>query len=341
MVPVKAFLLADDHHRNFHVEEFFHVYSDEVLDKIQHLVELHPAPVYLSQFEQKKELLQEAEILLSNWGMPELSLQEVQHYFPNVKAVFYAGGDVRHFASPYFQIGARIFATGSANAVPAAEYTLAQILLAAKGVQRATRHYRDESSYHESRTNTAVRPGNYHTTVGIIGVGRVGSRVAELLKNFEVTVYACDPFLTPDRAQKLNIHIMSMEEIFQHCDIVTCHLPVWSNLTRIIGEDLLSSMTENATFINAAQGDVVDQDAMIRVMKARPDLTAILDSTNPYVLPGDHPLHHLENVFLTPHIAGSFGGELERMGEGIAAALRAYLDGQPSEHEMFRYIMQR
>ncbi len=338
---MKAFLLADDHHRNFHAEEFFHVYSDEVLDAIQHLVDLYPAPVYLSQFQEKLELLQKAEILLSNWGMPELSQQDVLRYFPNVKAVFYAGGDVRHFASPYFQMGARVFATGSANAVPAAEYTLAQILLAAKGVQRATRNYLDEDSYHESRKNVAMRPGNFHTTVGIIGVGRVGSRVAELLRNFDVTVYACDPFLTPDRARNLNVHIMSMEEIFQYCDIVTCHLPVWSNLNRIIDEDMLSSMATNATFINAAQGEVIDQEALIRVMRDRPDLTAILDSTNPYVLPGDHPLHHLNNVFLTPHIAGSFGGELERMGEGIVAALRACLNDQPSEHEVFRDIMQR
>lgn len=338
---MKAILLADESHRNYHAEEFFHVYSDEVLDSIQRLVDLCPAPIYLSQFEKKRQILSEAEILLSNWGMPELSLQEVQLFFPKVKAVFYAGGDVRHFASPYFQMGARVFATGSANAVPAAEFTLAQILLASKGVQRATRHYQDERSYQECRSRVASRPGNFHTTVGIIGVGRVGSRVAELLKNFDVTVYACDPFLSPDRASELNVHLVSMEETFQHCDVVSCHLPVWSNLNQVIDEELLSAMTPNATFINAAQGEVVDQDALIRVLQRRPDLTAVLDSTTPYSLPEEHPLHHMSNVFLTPHIAGSFGGELERMGESIVSALRAYLDDQPSEHEMFRDILQR
>ena len=338
---MKAILLADERHRNFHVEEFFHVYSDEVLDSIQSLVDLAPAPVYLSRFEEKRDALRETEIIFSNWGMPELGMERVEEFFPRVKAVFYAGGDVRHFASPYFQMGARVFATGSANAVPAAEYTLAHILLAAKGAQRATRHYRDEATYRESRENTALRPGNFHVTVGIIGVGRVGRRVAELLRHFDATVYACDPFLTPDRARALGVQLMSMEEIFQQCDVVTCHLPVWSNLHNAVNEEMLSSMAENATFINASQGEVVDQEALVRVLRERPDLTAILDSTVPYALPGNHPLHRMDNVFLTPHIAGSFGGELERMGESIVAALRSYLAGEPSEHEMFRDIMQR
>ena len=213
---MKAILLADENHRNFHPEEFFHVYSDEVLERIQHLVELDPSPVYRSQFQEKRNLIQKAEILLSNWGMPELNLEEVKEAFPSVKAVFYAGGDVRHFASPYFQVGAQVFATGNANAVPAAEYTLGQILLAAKGVQRAIRSYRDEKTYRESRQNVALRTGNYHLSVGIIGVGRVGSRVAELLRPFEMEVYACDPFLSPDQARKLNVKIISMEPFLKY-----------------------------------------------------------------------------------------------------------------------------
>lgn len=84
---------------------------------------------------------------------------------------------------------------------------------------------------------------------------------------------------------------------------------------------------------------MVDQEALARVMETRPDLTAILDSTEPYVLPGNHPLHHLYNVFLTPHIAGSFGGELERMGESIVDALEDWLDERPSKHEVFRNML--
>ncbi|MBR1584296.1 MAG: hydroxyacid dehydrogenase [Clostridia bacterium] len=336
---MKAILLIDENHRNYHADEFFHVYSDEVLDRIQHLVDLEAVPVCLSQLPEKQAMLKDVEVIFSNWGMPEMRLQDVQKYLPRVRAVFYAGGDVRHFASPYFQMGARVFAAGSANALPAAEYAVGQILLAAKGVQRACRRYRDGESYQQCRAETARRAGNYHLTVGILGVGRVGGRVAELLKNFDVTVYACDPFLSPEKARQANVKLTSMEEIFQSCDVITCHLPVLDNLHHVINEDLLSTLSPYATFINASQSWVVDQDALARVMERCPDLTAILDSTDPYMLPGDHPLHHLDNVFLTPHIAGSFGGELERMGESIVDALEAWLQGRPSPNEVSRDMM--
>lgn len=118
---MKAILLIDENHRNHHADEFFHVYSDEVLDRIQGLIALEPLPVFLSQIEEKRTILRETKVVFSNWGMPEMSLQDVRKYLPQVKAVFYAGGDVHHFASSYFQMGARVFATGQANALPAAD----------------------------------------------------------------------------------------------------------------------------------------------------------------------------------------------------------------------------
>lgn len=81
----------------------------------------------------------------------------------------------------------------------------------------------------------------------------MGSRVAELLKIFDMTVYACDPFLSPEVARQNHVKLESMEEIFQSCDVVTCHLPVLDNLYHIINEDLLSSMSSYATFINASR----------------------------------------------------------------------------------------
>lgn len=335
-----AILLADDRHRNYHARDFFRVYSDYVLEKLQERVELEPEPVFLSQFPAKRAMLRKVEIILSNWGMPELTYEQVKEYLPNVKALFYAGGDVRVFASPFYQVGTRVFCTGQTNAVPASEYTLAHILLATKGGLRSIRNYRDGASYDRAREETSERSGNYQANVGIVGVGRVGSRVARLLQSFDVKVYGSDPFLPPQRAKALGLTLVETEELFRTCDVVTCHLPEWSTLRGTLGYAQFSAMLPNATFINAAQASPVDQDALIRALTECPSRTAVLDSTDPMPLPADHPLLHMPNVFLSTHIAGSFGGELERMGENVAEAVGDYLDNKPSRHEVLREQVQ-
>ena len=331
-----AILLADDKHRNYHAKDFFRVYSDYVLEKLQERMELEPEPVFLSQFAQKKAMLRKVEVVFSNWGMPELTYEQVHEYLPNVKALFYAGGDVRVFASPFFQIGTRVFCTGETNAVPASEYTLAHILLATKGGLRAMRGYHDEASYQLAREETSDRSGNYQANIGILGVGRVGSRVARLLQNFDVKVYGSDPFLTPQRAKALGVTLMEQDELFRICDVITCHLPDWSTLQGVLSDAQFGAMLPNATFINAAQASPVDQDALIRALRECPTRTAVLDSTDPMPLPSGHPLLCMPNVFLSTHIAGSFGNELERMGENVVLAAGDYLDNKPSRHEVLR-----
>ena len=99
----------------------------------------------------KAALARNVEIIFSKWGMPEISRETIARYFPCLKAVFYAGGSIKRFAYPYFEQGVRIFATGEANAEPAAEFTLASILLANKGVYRASRLYRNAEGYRLAR----------------------------------------------------------------------------------------------------------------------------------------------------------------------------------------------
>lgn len=340
-MPVKAILLADERHRNYHASGFFCVYSDDVLDRLRALVDLEEEPVFWGSSAQKREALASADIILSNWGMPELSAQEVQRALPNVRAVFYAGGDVHAFAAPYFQQGARVFCTQHTNAIPASEYALSQILQATKGVQRAGRAYLDPQSYAQARQEVSQRPGNYMPSVGILGVGHVGSRVAQLLRPFDVHVLGCDPFLSPARALELGITLVEQDELFRRCDVVSCHLPDWSILRAGVGYAEFSAMPPCATFINAAQALPIDQDALIRALNEVPTRTAILDSTDPMPLPAGHPLLTMPNVFLTPHIAGSFGGELERMGFDIVQMVSDYISGRPCAHEVLREGIRR
>lgn len=331
-----AALLADRAHPNYHAEDFFQVYSDYVLEKMADLpgIELLREPLYSDELLRKQDISRKIELAFSNWGMPELSTDDVKRYFPSIRAVFYAGGSVDPFCHPFYECGARIFAAGDANAQPAAEYTLANILLANKGLHTAFRSYRDPESYQKARVQTTGRTGNYQAKVGLIGVGRVGSRVAELLKRFDLHVYGYDPYLSPQRARELGIVIASLEEIFTRCDVVSSHLPENPQTKGIFGYNLFSLMPPDAVFINAAQSGSVDEDGLVRALCEVPERVAILDSTSPMPLPNGHRLLKMPNVFISPHIAGSFGGELERMGEMMIKACAEYLAGQESPHEM-------
>lgn len=318
--------------------QFSHVYSDLVMEKLREIpdVELISEPVYLDELPKKAALTRQAQIIFSNWGMPEIARETIRAYFPALKAVFYAGSSVKPFAYPFFELGVRIFATGEANAAPAAEYTLANILLANKGVFRASRLYTDGEGYKKARREVEMRSGNYHAKVGLIGVGRVGSRVAELLKAFDVEVLAYDPYLSPFRAKALGVTIAELEEMFSDCDVISSHLPSNPQTRGMLNYDLFSLMQPYATFINAALCEPVVEADLIRALQEVPTRTAILDSLVHENDPANDTFLTMENVILTPHIAGSFGGELERMGEQLVEACTDFMAARPCRHELFQ-----
>lgn len=333
---MNAILFADRYHRNYHASDFFAVYSDYVMDQLQAIpgITINLSPVYLDEIDQRLDITRGTDIIFSNWGMPELTQAQVDHYFPNVKAIFYAGSSVKVFAEPYFAKGVRIFSAGEANAASAAEFTLAHILLANKSYLTAMTLYRGEQGYRQARDLVGKRPGNYQAIVGLLGVGRVGGKVAELLKPFDIQVMGYDPYLNPTRASALGITIADIEEIFSTCDTICCHLPSTAQTDTMLDYGLFSLMGPCATFINAALGDPVDETGLAKAMAEEPTRMAILDSLREEPVSSEHPLLALPNVFISPHIAGSFGGEVERMGELLVACCRDYTQGIASPHEL-------
>jgi len=149
-------------------------------------------------------------------------------------------------------------------------------------------------------------------------------------------VIAYDPFIAPEVAAALNIELVSLEEIFERSDVVSCHTPLLDSTRGMLQRGHFLSMKYGATFINTARGGVVDEEAMCAVLAGRPDLFALLDVT---VL--DHPrpdslLRTLPNVLVTPHIAGCLGPECRRMGQLMVDELDRYLTGKPLLYELDR-----
>ena len=276
------------------------------------------------------------EIIFSGWGMTVMD-EAFLARFPDLKIVFYGSGSVKPCVTESFwKSGIRITNAAAANAIPVAEYTCSQIIQALKRGWQSALYIRREKKF----PPLFNPPGAYKTTVGLLSLGLIGRMVAERLQGYDVHIVAYDPFVTPEEAERLNITLLTLEEVFAQADVVSCHTPWLPETNRMIRGRHFELLKPEASFINTARGAIVAEDEMIEVLKKRPDIVALLDVTHPEPPEPNSPLYTLENVILTPHIAGSLGGECHRMGQHMVEELDRYLKGKPllyevSEERMF------
>lgn len=315
------------------------VYPDEIRKKLAALTELDDTVLCRETLEQEPAIALDAEVLFSTWGMPTLTEAEIETFFPRLKAVFYAAGTVRKFARPFLNRGVRVFSAWAANAVPVSEFTVSEILLANKGFFTGSALMKRKKTLEAAEAANRY-PGNYDAVVGLIGVGMIGSMVAERLKNHRVRVLGFDPFLSDEKAAALSVEKVSLPELFSSSDVVSNHLANNEKTRGMLDGKLFAAMKPYATFINTGRGAEVVEEDLVRVLRARPDLTALLDVTDPEPPEKDHPFYALPNVVLTPHIAGSLGREVVRMAETEISELKRYLSGTPSLYEVTEKMLE-
>ena len=276
--------------------------------------------------------IKNTEYIFSTWGMPSLSADKIKEYFPSLKCIFYAAGTVCYFAKPFLENGVRVFSAAYANGIPVAEYTAAQIILGLKGYFQAEKFYKSDISLSKSIVSNAQ--GNYYANVGLIGLGVIGSMVAERLKAFDVNVFAYDPFASTEKAERLGVKLTTLDYIFENCDVISNHLANKPELNDILNYDLFSLMKENAVFINTGRGAQVNEIDLARALKESPFRTAALDVLKDEDKPQNSPLFECKNAFITPHIAGSIGYEVTRMADFIIDEYERYLKGEQCSGEV-------
>ena len=287
-------------------------------------------PLHSAVEAKDRDDLKEVNYIFSTWGMPVFTEEQVVEYFPALTDVFYSAGTVKYFAAPFMARGVRVHSAFSANGIPVAEFTVAEIVLAAKGV--FPRICKSRDSYGNEDPDT-LYPGCYGTKVGIIGAGAIGSMVIERLRSYDFEIYAFDKFRSAEDLAKAGAKKATIEEIFAGCDIISNHLANVPETVGIIDEKCFSLMRPGQVFINTGRGAQVDQSAMIRMLERNPDCLCILDVTDPEEPPSsDSPLYTLKNVVLTPHIAGSIGNEVRRMADYMYEEYRRVAEGKPSRN---------
>ncbi|MFJ4871012.1 hydroxyacid dehydrogenase [Streptomyces sp. NPDC088757] len=280
--------------------------------------------------------LAEAEVLLTCWGATPLT-PEVLDRAPRLRAVVHAAGSVKHHVTDAcWERGLRVTSAAAANALPVAEYTLAAILFAGKGVLPSARRYaglRTDHAWLEESTAW----GNHRRTIGIVGASRIGRRVIDLLAPFDFEILLYDPYVaTPPPGTEL----VDLDELCARSTVVSVHAPQLPSTYRMIGAAQLAAMPDGTTLINTSRGSLVDEPSLLPHLLAG-RLHAILDVTDPELPPPDSPLWTLPNVLLTPHVAGSLGNELHRMADQAVGEVERYVRGEAFAEEVRASDLQR
>lgn len=300
----------------------------------------------LTEFDsaEARTVLAEADVLITGWDSPLIN-DTVLDVAPRLRLIAHAGGTVKqHVAPNCWDRGVVVTTAAQANAVPVAEYTLAFILLAGKKTFASAAALRvQQSKYPVDRPPAESRHaeiGNRGSTVGIIGASRIGRLVLGLLRPFGVRILLSDPTVTPAEAAELGAQLVPLHQLMATSRVVSLHAPVLPATFGMIGAHELAAMPDGATFINTARGVLVDQDAL-RAELSTGRISAVLDVTDPEPLPDGDGLYALPNVILTPHIAGSLGNELGRLGDAAVAEVQRFAAGLAAENAVSRAELER
>ena len=237
--------------------------------------------------------------------------EEVLRSLPKLKAISRCGVGLDNVdLEAAEKIGILISNTPNAPSQAVAELTIALILNLLRKVSLSDRRVRNGQWKKEMGQLISGK------TVGIIGLGRIGKRVAELLKSFEVKILASEP--NPDKkwVRKNKINLVSMDELLKESDIVTLHIPYTEQNRNLINSERLKIMKRGAILINTSRGGLIDEMALYQALKSGHLGGAALDVTE--VEPYQGPLTELDNVIITPHI-GSYAVEARIQMETEAA----------------------
>ena len=216
--------------------------------------------------------------------------------------------------------GVLVMNTPGGNSVSVAEHTLALMLGLARAVPQAN------ASIHAGKWEKSAFSGTElrGKTIGLVGLGRVGTEVARRARALEMKVLAHDPFVTPAAAAEVEVELVALDDLLRRSDVISLHTSLSAQTEKLIDAAAIAKMKKGVRIINCARGELIDEAALAEALKSGHVAGAALD-TFAKEPPKDSPLVGLPNVIATPHIAGSTAEAQEEVGTAIAQQLRDFL----------------
>jgi D-3-phosphoglycerate dehydrogenase len=204
-----------------------------------------------------------------------------------------------------------------ANSNSVAEYTFALVLALARKIAPSSASLAagkwDRKPYEGSELRDK--------TLGLLGLGRIGGRVASIARGFGMTVIGYDPVVTAEQAEHLGLDLLPLDAVIQRADVLSLHVKLSSSSRHMIDERRLNVVKKGVLIVNTARGALIDDAALVKALQDGRVGGAALDVYDPEPLPADSPLRAAPNVLLTPHLAASTAEAQTRVGIEIASAL--------------------
>lgn len=223
------------------------------------------------------------------------------------------------------QKGVKVINTPGRLAVPVSEFTIGLIIAEIKNIARGDARVKN-GDFQRNFPNKGYCFNLKGKNIGLVGCGAVGSRVAKILDAFEANVLIYDPYLGEDRISSMGYSAVSLNELCERADIISIHYRLTPETVGLIGKQQFALMKPNCFLINTARAGLVDEEALMDALKNRKIGGAGLDVFHEEPLPKGHPLLSLDNVTLTPHLAGSCSDIFQVTVDIMAKDLRSFFE---------------
>jgi D-3-phosphoglycerate dehydrogenase len=218
--------------------------------------------------------------------------------------------------------GVIVMNTPGGNTISTAEHTFSLLLAVARKIPQAHGNLRSGKWDRKEFEGTEL----YNKTLGIIGMGRIGSELSRRAIAFGMRVLAYDPYLSASRARSLQVELVEeLDELLPLADFLTLHTPLTPETHHLLNAARLTKTKRGARLINCARGGLIDESALLESLGNGQLAGAALDVFETEPLPPDSPLRHVPNLILTPHLGASTIEAQESVGIEIAQAIRAAL----------------
>lgn len=276
--------------------------------------------------EEKSSLVQDADFLIL---FPGQISERVLRSAPRLKLIqLVAAGYDSMDVNLCQELGIPVANNGGANSIDVAEHTISLILGFYRRLIELDRNVR-AGRWRDIDTGISTYTIN-GKTVGIVGFGNIGKRVAQLLRAFGARLLYYDQYPPAQNvASELGVTRMALEDLLRESDIVTVHLPLTHETRGIIGKHELALLKPTAVLVNTCRGPIVDEEALTEVLSEGRILGAALDVLEKEPPFPDNPLLKLDNVLLTPHVAGVTYNTWTRRGQFVFQNLQRVWEGKP------------
>lgn len=218
--------------------------------------------------------------------------------------------------------GVVVMNTPTGNAVTTAEHAITLIMSMARKIPNAVASTRS-GAWEKTKFQGREIAGK---NLGVVGLGNIGRIVADRGQGLKMNVLGYDPVMTKERAAALGIELVSLDELFSRADFITVHTPLIPETTNLLNDAAFAKMKDGVMIVNAARGGIVDEEALVRAIKAKKVASAAFDVFVEEPLPKDHPFLGLEEVFCTPHLGASTAEAQARVSLEIADQIVDFLN---------------